>query len=574
MLRIISITTLLFTFGSAFAQSPSFIYFNGLGRTLVDVDHLNESSNYLKGDSGVSQRRDMNGEFVFDLGINVEPNEQLRAKAIMRLSNPFGNFYGNGSAFRFRQASIEGILAKKFYYQVGDIDLKMTQFTLYNFNDSWYEYESNIFGDRRKIMQYENFNNGNAWRVQGANFKTNWKFPKWADTVALSAFGVRNKYNYIGPDSNDRLLVGSQLNIVGKKWVDIGARIVHHFDVVGSSNTQLRNYKNTVYSADAAIKWQNDMLDTRLSAEGGMSDYYKENKTTKKYYTTQDTYFETALKVRFKKSGLYVKGLYRNVGAEFFSAAAQTRRINDYGTTPLFAKGQNDSIARPQTQMDRLQNPFMYNTNIIEGLGNYFLPYNMINPYGSATPNRAGFVGTVGIASPDSFANAKIEYQMMSEVTGMGVSEKRKFTGLTVGGNVMLNKLLKWRKHATVNVGYQTNEAKRDGNANVNLTATTLDLGLDLEFAEQLDLLIGWKQFNAKGNEVIEKRDQFNVITSSYSLVKYDWNESILAIGGKYRLSPISYMALNYLVPTFGNGLNDNFNYSYSQVFFNLTLGF
>jgi hypothetical protein len=574
MARISTLIILLLTFGKVFSQNPSFIYFKGLGRTLMDVDHLKESSNYLKGDTGVSQRRDMNGEFIFDLGVHVEPSDQLRAKAIMRLSNPFGNFYGNGSAFNFREASIEGILAKKFYYNVGDIDLKMTQYTLYNFNDSWHEYESNVFGDRRKIMQYENFNKGNTWRTQGLNMKTNWRFPKWADSLALSAFGVRNKYNYIGPDSNDRLLIGSQLNLVGTKWIDAGARIVHHFDVVGTSTSKSQNYRNTVYSTDIALKWQNDKLDVRLSAEGGKSDYYKENKTLKKSYTTQDSYFESALKIQLKKSGVYVKGLYRNVGAEFFSAAAQTRRINDFGSTPLFAKGQNDTIARPQTLMDRIQNPFLYNTNIREGLGNYFVPYNIINPYGSATPNRAGFVATIGIVSPDSLLNAKVEYQIMSEVTGMGVSEKRKFTGLTAGASFMANKLFDWQKHIVLNAGYQTNQVTRGGNATVNLTANTLDLGFDIEFAEQLDFLVGWKQFNAKGNEIIETRDAFNVITSGYRTVKYDWKENIMAVGAKYRLSPISYMALNYLMPSFGNGLNDNYNYKYSQLFFNLTLGF
>jgi hypothetical protein len=224
--------------------------------------------------------------------------------------------------------------------------------------------------------------------------------------------------------------------------------------------------------------------------------------------------------------------------------------------------------------MDRIQNPFLYNTNIREGLGNYFVPYNIINPYGSATPNRAGFVATIGIVSPDSLLNAKVEYQMMSEVTGMGVSEKRKFTGLTAGASFMANKLFDWQKHIVLNAGYQTNQVTRGGNATVNLTANTLDLGFDIEFAEQLDFLVGWKQFNAKGNEIIETRDAFNVITSGYRTVKYDWKENIMAVGAKYRLSPISYMALNYLMPSFGNGLNDNYNYKYSQLFFNLTLGF
>lgn len=574
MVKIVTITTFFFAFGHLFAQSPSFIYFKGLGRTLIDVDHLNESSNYLKGDTGVSNRRDLNGNFVFDLGVNVEPSEQLRAKAIMRLSNQFGNFYGNGSIFHFRQVSIEGILAKKFYYNVGDIDLKMTPYTLYNNYDAWYDHESSLFSDRRKIMQYENFNNGNAWRVQGMNFKTDWKFPKWADTVSLSAFGARNKFNNVASDTNDRLLIGSQLILVGKKWFDLGSRIVHHFDVVGTSTSKLRNYKNTVYSFNAAIKWQNESVDARLVGEAGMSDYYKENKATKTSYSTQDTYFEYALNVRHKKTGLYAKALYRNVGAEFFSAAAQTRRTNDYASTALFDKGRNDSIARPQTLMDRIQNPGIYNTNINEGLMANYSPYNIINPYGNATPNRAGLVGTLGIISPDSLVNAKVEYTKMDEATGLRVSEKRQYTGIALGGQLMANKFFKFKKHIFLTAGYKTEQVKRGGNAEVDLKANTLDLGLDVEVAEQLDILLGFKQFNVNGKEAYEVRNEYNIITSGYSVVKFDNKESILAAGGKYRLSPYSYMALNYLIPAYSNNLDNRYNYDYSQVFFNLTLGF
>jgi hypothetical protein len=86
------------------------IFFTGLGRALVTSDRL--KGNLLSGDTA-SPTRGTEGYVLFDLGVNMQPYEFLRAKAIIRLKNTFGAFYGQGASVEFRQVLIEEPLLKK-----------------------------------------------------------------------------------------------------------------------------------------------------------------------------------------------------------------------------------------------------------------------------------------------------------------------------------------------------------------------------------------------------------------------------------------------------------------------------
>ncbi len=570
MIRLFIITTLFFSTSLLWAQSPSMIYYKGLGRSLADLDRMDEKSNYLKNDS-TSERRDLNGIFLFDLGVNVEPNEQLRAKVIMRLSNPFGAFYSFGSLFRFRQVSLEGILAKKFYYKIGDMDLQMTPYTLHNSEDSWYEFESRIFADRRAIMQYENFNFGNKWRMQGVYAKTGWVFPKWADSLNISAFTTRtNRANLL--TTPDRLISGAELSLGGKKYIDAGARVIQHYDVIGTAPDSNKNYKNAVVSFNGAFKLDNEKYSLRLAAEGGFSTYEKENKVKKDNYSVNDNFFELGLHGKGKKSGLFASASFRQVGALFYSAAAQTRRVYDYAAVGIFDKGGNQTLNRSQTLFDRVQSTAVYNYDIKDHLMNYSL-YNFVNPYGKATPNRTGVNVDLGIKRPDSLIDAKVFVASLGEITGEGVDEKRKFTEIGAGLNFSLNKALGIKRNILLNAGYKSSSAKRSGIAAVDLKTNYLDLGAQLEFAKQISLLLGYKQFTANGKDYTSVYDNFNRILS-YTYLENNFTVSTVAIGAKYDLSSISYVTLNYAMNTMKDKKVSMMDYKYNQLFVNFTINF
>src|SRR6185437_3065995 len=156
------------------------VYFNGLGRALVTSDGSKgsiydttsaQNPNNVHGSHAdtASPKRGVGGYTIFDLGVNAQPNETLRASAIFRIKNVFGGFYGDGSFITFRQLRLDGIISKVVKYEIGDIDLGLTPYTLYNFDESYHDYEADVFAIRRSVVHYENFNFGNKWRLQGAH---------------------------------------------------------------------------------------------------------------------------------------------------------------------------------------------------------------------------------------------------------------------------------------------------------------------------------------------------------------------------------------------------------------------
>ena len=51
---------------------------------------------------------------------------------MFRIRNELGGFWGGGVSFNVRQLTLKGVAGNKVKYEVGDIDLKMTPYTLFN----------------------------------------------------------------------------------------------------------------------------------------------------------------------------------------------------------------------------------------------------------------------------------------------------------------------------------------------------------------------------------------------------------------------------------------------------------
>ena len=82
---------------------------------------------------------------------------------------------------------------------------------------------------------------------------------------------------------------------------------------------------------------------------------------------------------------------YRNVGPDFRSTAAQSRRLRYTSQSEQFTRYTNDQIVRPIGLWDIYNDASLYNTTIETGLSEYYPEYNNIDPFGMATPNRKGF---------------------------------------------------------------------------------------------------------------------------------------------------------------------------------------
>ncbi len=569
--------------GTLFSANAQVVYFNGLGRALVTSEGM--SGKILQEDTAAGQakdttskRRSTDGYTVFDLGINAQPNETLRGSVVLRMRNAFGGFYGDGTSLIFRQLRLDGIIAKKVKYEIGDIDLELTPYTLFNFNEMYHDYESDVFAIRRSIVAYENFNFGNKWRMQGAHLQSSFKFNKGIEKISVRGFAnrLRRSNNLSIPD---RLLFGGRLEIVQSKFIQVGANIARIVDLPQTAVDTTVNFKNNVITFDGKFSYALDKIEFGLVGEFGFSrNSYQLKGIKEDSITSGDFFYDAGLFVKYKPLNIKLSGSYREVGYFFTSPTAQTRRIYDYGSPAagaLFPTVLNNTVARTPIMLDRMSDETSRNTNIHTSLMNFLPQYNNITPYGQATPNRKGMTFGLSGGDVDRMIKAEMTMDMLSEIVAEGTSdgETRKFMGIRGGAMLNLHKLLRFEKAIVISGGIRTEKTTRGGVNDITFNSSIIDAGLTVEVVKQLDLIGGYKYLTAKGNEFIAMRDQYNMITSFNSFNDMNESQGLLAYGIRYRFSKNTYFT--------GQGISSvnkfspsNTNYNISQLFLNYTMIF
>jgi hypothetical protein len=568
------------------------VYFNGLGRALVTSEGL--KGNILARDTTpvtghpkdtTSKRKSTDGYTVFDLGVNAQPSEALRASAILRMKNAFGGFYGDGSALVFRQIRLDGIIAKKVKYEIGDIDLELTPYTLFNFNEMYHDYEADVFAIRRSVVAYENFNFGNKWRLQGAHAQSSFKFNKGIEKIGIRGFATRTKKsNYL--NSPDRLLFGGRFDILQSKFFQVGANFVQMSDLPQTAMDTSVLYKNSVTTFDGKFTYGMDDLEIGILGEFGFSKNSFRTKGIKDTVKGNDYFYDATLYAKYKPLNVKLAVSYREVGYFFSSPSAQTRRIYDYGgqTTALFPNPVNAPAigngaiqaagVRTPIMLDRMSDEYIRNTSIQTSLMNFLPQYNNITPYGQATPNRKGTTIALSGGDGDRALKFDVIIDNLSEVVAEeATGHLRKFLGVKGGGSLNLHKLLKFEKAITISGGLRYEKTTRDGVNNVNFTSQIIDMGLTVEVIKQLDLIGGYKYLTAKGNEYIALRNQFNIINSFYGFTGMNQSQGLLAYGIRYRFSKNTYFTAQG-ISSDNKFTPSSVNYGISQLFLNYTMIF
>lgn len=552
------------------------VYFNGLGRALFTNNNLGGKAL----DSNLTDQRKATGGYtLFDLGINVQPSELLRASATLRIKNEFGGFYGDGTTLNFRQLKVEGIIGKKVKFQIGDLDLKLSPYTLYNFNESYHVFESDLFAIQRSITNYENFNFGNTWRVQGAYAETKLKFQKLIERIGIQGFATRIRGNdYLLLKDPNRLQVGGRIDVTQSKFFSTGINYINVFDLAGTALDSTVKFNNQVLTHDFKLNLGGDNMGVQFFGEYGMSSYVNKKSTDSIAFTKQDYFYDLGASVNIIPKTIKFTVSYRNVGADFSSPGAQTRRFFDLGTTSLFPVA---GASRQSTLLDRISDVSLRNPAIRDTLIGYNPKYNNITPYGIATPNRKGF--TFGVTAGDigKIYSAEFTADLLQEVIGEGGNDKRKFLGLRGGFKLNANKLLQWEKIIQPTIGFRMEQTTRKssdpvlaGN-NINLSTYLFDAGITLEFVKDLDIIIGYKALFAKGNEIVAPRNEYNKIDPSKLLTfNYNSTESMIAAGPRYRFSKNTFITGQVYFVGFKNKLYSSGSYYIHQLFLNYTMIF
>ena len=541
---------------AANAQSPDFSL-NGLGRSIISNNSL--SGNLVDANEG-AQTKDVSGYNLFDLQSNLDLDSTFNAKAIFRTKSPFGTSFGSLTNFEFRQFSMGGNV-NGFKYNIGDIRVEISPFTVFNSNLVGTGFESHLFSQRRDIIEYENFNDGNTWLLQGTSGQYGWNIGENSG-LGIYAFTTRtNSSNEL--NNSDRLLSGGRLEFQYNQDLKFGFNEVSLYDLV--TKTADFDYNNNVITAD--LVYNIDLSDAKITfgAEGGGSFYNFRDNLSETDTSYKDFVISSDVEYLLKDKGLKFGLDVKRVGALFSSPTAQSRRYN-----PLTAPGLFSEVKSAQSYYDRFTDEAVYNNSINVNLMPYFNIFNNLSPYGDATPNRfvvgATFTTDTSITSLES----SVRFDYGTEVVGEGGEAKRTFIVLTGGGIAHLGTYLNINRLFDVNAGIRYESTSRNEGAKIALNSLLLDLGASVEAVKKMDLLVGVKYFSAKGNEFTTVRDGFNLVTN-FNEVNYDVSELILSGGARIRFSEKQSFTINYNLVNFSDERTESAAYNLGQLFLNYT---
>ncbi|MDB5272027.1 MAG: hypothetical protein JWO58_394 [Chitinophagaceae bacterium] len=560
---------------AAFAQDSDKVKFGAYGRALQQNTRLGNNDT-LNADN-VSR-----GHVLVDLGININPDKRTEVQAIIRMRSDIGSFYaGPGSTLLLRQLYIKGLIGKYVSYQVGDLYLQMSPYTFFNNNAEGTINEGRIFSDfRRDYTNYENLSNrGNSWWQQGAatNFSLAFKESK-IDSMRVDAFFVRNRpENYIATSPAALFHAGGRVTLTSTEKMKLIGNYVNLFEVGKTANID-SVISNPVMSLQLDYTlWNNSQTMFRFVGEGGYSQMiFKgyENRATK-----DGSFIDAAVKLHVKPANLLFGAGYSYVDPQFFSSAAQTKRVNFANTPsafPIYGNDPLNPVHRTATIFDLVKDTAVYNQAIRSQLMSYDPTLNNSQAYGKATPNRQGV--NVDIQYKDSaqkiMANVNAAY--LTEISGEGSAQKRNFLVLKGGADFHIHKFIGWKKKLIVTTGARFEQTKRGGDSleKVDLKSLLIDLGLEIEILNKLDVIAGWKILNAKGNEFIAIRNKYNDIINfnNANTANININQSMLAFGLKYRFSSNTYITVQDHIFTYTDSHNSLRNFSMNQflIMFNM----
>ena len=552
MKRNILILIIFLSAMSLHAQLNENIWFDGLSRSYFARDAIDKSMS-----DTLSAKNSSNGYNLLDLNTHVNPIKDLEIFAQLRIRNSFGSFFGSGTQISVRQLSAKGIINNKIRFSVGDLFLKQSKFTLYNYDEELSFFENQILKPYRDIIHYENFYIDNRWRLQGIQTDFSFKFDRYIRNLDFDFFISRpNGSSQINETTytSDLLLSGGSIFSKINKKLSLSLNHINLFEVP-SSGTKNISVRNPVYDLSLLHSIDNTNYFLKQKLQTGFSSRYWlhseleneiEDSTSNE---TQGMYFEIDNSYIKKDSTLLFKLGYRYVDPDFRSAGSQTRRIDyiDGNNNTIYPFYTNMSVPRQPSLFDLVSDEQLYNQDISSLLMAFNPIYSNILPYGDATPNRSGVYLNAKINNSNKLILVKIKTGFYKEIIGQGALEKRSFRLLKGSLKINLHKSLNLKKELSLIASSESERTVRGGDeiSSLNLISNHMNISVNAELAKKFFVQASYKQFNANGNEFLIQRDNFGNITY-YTPSQIDQKDHMLSIGTMYKFRKNVYANVHY----------------------------
>ena len=552
MKRNILILIIFLSAMSLHAQLNENIWFDGLSRSYFARDAIDKSMS-----DTLSSKNSSNGYNLLDLNTHVNPIKDFEIFAQLRIRNSFGSFFGSGTQISVRQLSAKGIINNKIRFSVGDLFLKQSKFTLYNYDEELSFFETQILKPYRDIIHYENFYIDNRWRLQGIQTDFSFKFDRYIRNLDFDFFISRpNGSSQINETTytSDILLSGGSIFSKINKKLSLSLNHINLFEVP-SSGTKNISVRNPVYDLSLLHSIDNTNYSLKQKLQTGFSSRYWlhseleneiEDSTSNE---TQGMYFEIDNRYIKKDSTLLFKLGYRYVDPNFRSAGSQTRRIDyiDGNNNTIYPFYTNMSVPRQPSLFDLVSDEQLYNQDISSLLMAFNPIYSNILPYGDATPNRSGVYLNAKINNSNKLILVKIKTGFYKEIIGQGALEKRSFRLLKGSLKINLHKSLNLKKELSLIASSESERTARGGDeiSSLNLISNHMNISVNAELAKKFFVQASYKQFNANGNEFLIQRDNFGNITY-YTPSQIDQKDHMLSIGTMYKFRKNVYANVHY----------------------------
>ena len=555
--------------------AQSTVKFNGLGRAVVQNDAFSDTTS-------VNEGRRTGGHTLMDLGITATRENVIRVNTILRVRNQFGGFFGEGIDYSFRQMRIEGVVGKVVKYEIGDLDVGLTPYTIFNANEIDHQFESRLFGIKRDVVNYENFyTDDNTWRMQGVNLFTTLKFTKGIDKLKLRTFGNRIKStDFISIPS--RFVYGANAIVSKDEYGEIGLNQVTTADITGTVKNSDVDYNNNVFSVNYNLKYDiSDKISIGVKGEAGSSSMKMTRALDDSTVSTKGGFYDVGLEAKYKPLKITLGGSIHAVDKNFSSPTAQTLRVGNFGgLAPQIFPTYNGGDVRSLMLFDRYsQDQGLYNQSISTVLMTYNPIYGNVSPYGAATPNRQG-ISVYAKADSAKFYQVAVGLDLLSEIAPENdtiTNNKRSFMALKAGAKLYVNQFIGFEKEISLQGGIRKEQTTREG-LKVDLSSSLIDLGIDVEAVSDLHLMLGYKMLSAKGVEYTLVRNEFNqVATETFPVdTKYDQTEGIVAVGLRYDFSNFASFSVQGQFVSFRNDKASvaSHEYDMNQVYCNYTVKF
>ncbi|WP_367390780.1 hypothetical protein [Lewinella sp. LCG006] len=554
------------------ADATKKVQFNGLGRTILNNTSIDGA--ILDTDT-TTARRLSDGEFLLDVAINAQPNDNTEVQGILRLRNEFGGFFGAGVTVEVRELWARGLIANTVRYRVGDFDHVMTPYTLFLADEEGTVNEPEVFRPQKEVIEYEQFyTDNNSRRLQGAKLDFGLAFPVILRDMKAEGFVARIRPTDFFTTPN-RFVGGGQLDFSTRSLqdsvglqADFGVNLSSVWDDLKTGNAT-SGITNQVFSVDFAVHvFENEQINVQVLGEAGSSklDLREEEKTT---FSEDDTFLEAGVALDLKASKLRLSATYLDVGPDFFSIAAQSKRVAFNRNKTFYNRIGNERRLRMPTLFDLGRDRALYNYQLSEDLMAYDPRYANVMPYGKATANRNGLQFGAVYGDDSSLFDAELGVALLKEIRGQGTFELKDFRQIRLAANVHLNRILDWDKTTKITLGFQQEQTDRGGVEveQVDLSSTLIEVGLEAELFNRFDLLLGAKMLSAEGRDYVPAIEAFNDIEDFPAAFVADDQETMLGGGIRYRFKEDVYLTVQYQQFSLERALNPTNDYDLRQIF-------